>query len=140
MEFNMDVIDKARELGALIQRDARYAAYVKAKEESDGDSGLQMMIREFNLKRLQLNGEMTKPDKDSEKLNGFDADIKKLYAEIMDNPNMKAFNAAKDEMDDMLSQINAIITFSANGEDPSSCPSCQAGGCAGSCASCGGCG
>ncbi len=56
----------------------------------------------------------------------------------MVNPNMAAFNAAKNAMDGMLAEINNIITASANGEDPETCPS-QPSGCSGSCSTCGGC-
>ena len=55
----------------------------------------------------------------------------------MANENMKQFTVAKDGMDEMLSQINMIITMSANGEDPETC-SAEAS-CSGDCCSCGGC-
>lgn len=57
-------------------------------------------------------------DKDAEKLKDLDEKIKKMYNEIMQNPSMKAFDKAKNDMDEMLSQINNIITMSANGEKP----------------------
>jgi hypothetical protein len=55
----------------------------------------------------------------------------------MSKPNMVAFNQAKGEMDRMLAEINNIITASANGEDPETCPAQP--GCSGECSSCGGC-
>lgn len=134
----MDVIEKTRELGKLIQQDERYAAYVKAKELNDNDEALQKLIGEFNMKRVSLNTEMSKETRDSEKLTSLDTEIKTLYNDIMNNENMKKFNDAKNEMDDMLSQINMVITMSANGEDPETCPT-QVSSCGGSCASCGGC-
>lgn len=134
----MDVIAKARELGKLIQEDERYSAYLAAKENNDKDEELQKLISEFNAKRYELNMEMSKEDKDSEKLKELDGVIKNLYGEIMVNPNMAEFNAAKNAMDGMLSEINNVITASANGEDPETCPS-KPTGCSGSCASCGGC-
>lgn len=134
----MDVIEKARELGKLIQADERYAKYLAAKEKNDKDEELQKLISEFTAKRYMLNMEMSKEDKDADKLKELDGVIKNLYGEIMVNPNMAEFNAAKNAMDGMLSEINNIITASANGEDPETCPS-KPTGCSGSCASCGGC-
>lgn len=137
----MNAIDMARELGKLIQQDERYAAYYKAQDVNDKDEALQEMINEFNMKRVKLNTEMSKSDKDSEKLAELDAEIKSLYGNIMANENMAAYNTAKNAMDGLLSQINMIITLSANGEDPETCPSEQpSGGCGGSCSSCSGCG
>ena len=137
--FTMNVIDKARELGKMIQEDERYAAYIKAKEANDGDSELQQMINEFQMKRVELNAEMAKDDRSAERLTALDNEIKSLYGTIMGNKNMLEYNEAKTAMDDLLTQINVIITYSANGEDPMTCPTEEPGGCGGSCSTCGGC-
>lgn len=134
----MDVVSMARELGKLIQQDERYGAYVKAKELNDKDEELQKLIHEFETKRYELNMEMSKTDKDADKLKELDGVIKNVYGEIMVNPSMAAFNKAKNAMDGMLAEINNVITASANGEDPETCPS-QPSGCSGSCSTCGGC-
>ncbi len=131
------VIEMTRELGKLIQQDARYKAYVSAREKNDNDPELQKMISEFNDLRVELAGEMSKDDKDAEKLTQLDDDIKNLYGSIMGSELMMEFEAAKAEMDSMLSQINTVITQCANGEDPDTCPVTT--GCTGSCESCAGC-
>lgn len=135
----MDAVSMARELGKLIQQDERYKAYVNAKEVNDKDEELQKLISDFEMKRYELNMEMTKTDKDADKLKELDGVIKNLYGEIMVNPSMAQFNVAKNAMDGLLAEINNIITASANGEDPETCPSKPSGGCSGSCSSCGGC-
>ena len=132
-----NVIEKTRELGKLIQQDARYKAYVAAREKNDNDPELQKMISEFNDLRTELAGEMAKDDKDAEKLTQLDDDIKTLYGNIMGSELMMEFETAKAVMDTMLSQINTVITQCANGEDPDTCPVTT--GCTGSCDSCAGC-
>ena len=136
----MNVIDKARELGVMIQQDERYTAYYAAKEANDKDEALQGMINEFNMKRMQLNSEMSKEERNEEKLGELDDKIKSLYGEIMANENMARYNKAKSAMDSLLNQINMVITYSANGEDPMTCP-CEevTVNCSGSCSTCGGC-
>lgn len=135
----MTVIEKARELGVMIQQDERYAAYYAAKEANDKDEALQNTINEFNMKRLQLNSEMSKEERDEQKLSELDDAIKSIYGEIMANENMSRYNAAKNAMDALLNQINMVITYSANGEDPMTCPVENTSGCSGSCSTCGGC-
>jgi len=132
----MDVIQMARELGKKIQADERYIAYQNAKIANDKDEKLQKLISEFNISRVKLNTEISKDDKDTDMIKELDEEIKNLYGDIMINPNMIAFNEAKNAMDDMLSQINTVITSSANGEDPETCATSA---CTGSCATCGGC-
>lgn len=135
----MTIIEKTRELGMMIQQDERYAAYNLAKEANDADEDLQQMINDFNLLRMNLNAEMSKPDKNSEKIASYDVKIKERYREIMENPNMINFTKAQNAMNALLGQINNIITYSANGEDPMTCPA-ESSSCSGSCEECGGCG
>lgn len=133
----MDIIEQTRALGKMIQEDKRYIAYCTARDKNDEDQELQKLIGEFNIKRLDLNTEMSKDEKDTEKLKELDNTIKELYGQIMANDSMAAFNNAKTEMDSLLSQINNIITMSANGEDPQTCNPVSS--CGGSCSSCSGC-
>ncbi|MCD7730216.1 MAG: YlbF family regulator [Oscillospiraceae bacterium] len=136
----MTIIDKARELGAMLQQDERYAEYYAAKAQNDKDENLQNMINEFNMKRMQLNNEMSKEQRDEDKLNELDDAIKSLYGTIMANENMERYNKAKTAMDSLLNQINMVITYSANGEDPMTCPCDEVSvNCSGSCSTCGGC-
>lgn len=134
----MTVIELTRELGKALQQDARYAAYYAAKEANDNDSELQQLITDFNMGRSSLNQEMSKAEKNPEKIAKINEEVRNLYGKIMGNPNMVAYNSAKADMDDLLNQINTIITLCANGEDPATCEA-KAHSCSGSCSTCGGC-
>ncbi len=134
----MDIIELTRELGKAIQADDRYIAYNLARQANDEDEQLQNLIGAFNLKRLELNMEAGKQDKNQEHIAELDSVIKDLYKQIMENPKMKVYNATKTAMDDLLNQINTIITMSANGADPATCDVTTAS-CSGDCGSCGGC-
>lgn len=136
----MTVIDKARELGKMIQADERFISYTLAKETNDSDEALQMMINEFNDLRMNLNAQMSKNDKDSEKIAALDVRIKEQYQKIMSNENMIRYTQARNEMDNLMSQINTILAYSANGEDPETCSAVNPSACGGNCTSCGGCG
>ena len=107
----MDVIEMARELGKAIQQDERYKRIDAAKKANDEDIQLQELIVKFKLKEL--------------------------YAEVMANPNMVEFNAAKGEVDVMMNFISEILYGSVNGENPDTIE--MQTGCGGNCASCGGC-
>lgn len=135
----MNVIEVARELGKALQADERYKAYLIAKEKNDNDKELQDIIGEFNLKRVALGQEMSQQEKNQEKIASLNEEIKHLYAKIMQNPNMTEYHRAKESIDKILDQINTILTFSANGEDPATCPDTMSSGCSGSCSSCSGC-
>ena len=59
-----------------------------------------------------------------------------LYEQIMQNDCMKAYNAAKQEVDAAMRFVNQILAAAVNGEDPDTITEES---CGGDCASCGGC-
>ncbi len=132
----MNVIELTRELGKAIQADPAYAAYNAARQKNDADEELQKLIGEFNMGRMQLNREMSKTDKDQDKIAEMNLKIRELYGKIMENPNMVAFNEAKSDFDDLMIRVNGILQLCANGQDPETC---EPSNCTGSCSTCGGC-
>lgn len=134
----MDIIEMTRELGKAIQADDRYIAYTLAKQANDDDEKLQNLINAFNLKRMQLQMEIGKADKDNDKIQELNDVIKSSYSTIMDNPKMKVYQAAKEGLDELLNQVNTIISMSANGMDPDQI-NLEASSCTGNCSGCSGC-
>lgn len=138
----MDAIQAVRELGKTIQEDERYIEYAKAKKANDEDTELQNLIGEFNLIRQNAAMEYNKPEEeqDKEKLQKLNADMQEAYEKVMTNENMALFTVAKQGMDDLMNQVNTVLTLTLQGADPMTCPTTQSSGCTGSCATCGGCG
>ena len=133
----MDIIAMTRELGKALQTDDRYIAYMLAKQVNDEDKELQEQIDSFEKMRYDLSMEMTKENKDTDKIKELDEGIKATYNKIMSNKNMIVFTAAQKSLEQLVGNIQEIITMSANGEDPATCE--PSSGCTGSCATCGGC-
>lgn len=134
----MDIIQMAKDLGKAIQQDDRYLTLRLATQSNDEDQKLQDMIGAFNLKRVSLNQEVQKSDKDQEKMDQLDKEIKELYQQIMSSPKMIVYNGAKKEVDALMNYINRILVMSVNGEDPDSVEMSDTS-CSGSCSTCGGC-
>ena len=133
----MDIIEMARELGKALQTDDRYIAYMLAKQVNDADEELQKDIDSFEKMRYDLSMELTKENKDTDRVKELDDNIKETYNKIMSNKNMIVFSAEQKTLEQLVGNIQEIITMSANGEDPATCE--PASGCTGSCATCGGC-
>lgn len=133
----MDIIKMARELGKAIQQDDKVIAYNLARQHNDSDEKLQELIGKFNLKRLELNNVLGKAERDTDRIAQLDKEIKEIYAEVMNNPNMIAYNTTKQEVDRMMNFVTQILTGSVNGEDPDSIE--EQTGCSGSCEGCSGC-
>lgn len=134
----MDVIQMTRELGKAIQQDDRYIAYSLAKQVNDDDKELQADIAEFEGLRNDMRDAMSGENPDFDRINAIDKETKSLYNKIMSNPNMIAFSSAQTALEELVTNINQIISLCANGEDPDTCEIPK--GCSGNCSACGGCG
>lgn len=133
----MDIIELAREIGRKIQSDDIYLKLKVAKQNSDEDKYLQDLIGDFNLKRIAINNETAKENRDNKKIQELNTELREVYSKIMKNENMTAYNIAKQEMDSVLKRVTAIIMQSAEGEDPETTDYEES--CTGSCSSCSGC-
>lgn len=132
-----NIIEKTRELAKLIQADPAYKNLMDAKERNDNDQELQDLIGKFNLKRIELNQAMSESERNQDKINAADAELKEIYQKIMTNENMLAYDKATNEMSLIMNKINRIISGAANGEDPDTIDT--EASCTGSCSSCSGC-
>ncbi len=133
----MDIIELSRELGRKIQQEESYLAYQAANKACESDEALQALIGEFNLKKLALNEKISAPEQDKDAVAALNTEMRKIYADIMVNENMIKLNQSKSEFDTIINRVFAIVSNSANGEDPNTTdyqPSCS-----GSCSSCSGC-
>ena len=134
----MDIIAKARELGKMIQQEKTYIALQKAQANADADMELQNLIGDFNVKRMAINNEASKADRDQDKLTQLNTEMRELYSKIMSNENMIAYNDAKEAFDMVATRVLAIVQQSAEGADPETADYTQSS-CSGSCSTCGGC-
>lgn len=133
----MDLIALARQMGHAIQEEKAYKDLRTAQTAADNDKELQDLIGEFNLKRMAINNEACKEERDEEKLRSLNEEMRASYTKIMQNENMIAYNDAKTALDTVMQRVMAIITQSAEGEDPDTTdfsPSCTH-----DCSTCGGC-
>ena len=134
----MDMIEMAREIGREIQNDDRYLALRLASQSADEDVALQGLIGEFNLKKLAINNEAGKAERDEEKLQTLNKELRTLYREIMENEKMKVYQTTKRELDGLVQRITSIITLCAEGENPETADY-DPSACTGNCGTCGGC-
>jgi cell fate (sporulation/competence/biofilm development) regulator YlbF (YheA/YmcA/DUF963 family) len=129
----MDIIEKAQELGQALMNDEKVKRLQISMVDNDNDFELQKLIGEFNLKRIALNEELKKDDKDGEKTKMFEQEVKDQYQKVMENASMSEYNNAKTAVDEIVQHINSIIQVSISGEAPDE--GCSGGGCS-SCAGC----
>ena len=67
-------------------------------------------------------------------MNGFDKEFRDVYTEVMLNENMKNYENARQDVDDMMNYVMQLLSMVVNGEDPETCdPAKMQSECSGSC-------
>lgn len=134
----MDLIQMAREMGKVLQASEEYKRLNEARLANDNDAQLQADLEAFQMARVKLSAAMQAENRNDDEIKRLNAELKSIYTTVMGNPNMLAFNVAKQELDDLLNGVTAILMASVNGEDPDTCEA-HPSSCGGDCGSCGGC-
>ncbi len=134
----MDLIALTRQLGAAIQQDERYLKFQKVQQANEGDAPLNELMQRIQMVHMSYQHEASKEDKNEQKLDAYDREFNELYTKVMANPNMQAYEEAREEMDDLMRYITEILTLCVRGEDPATCEPEQQEDCGCDCGSCGG--
>ena len=123
-----NIMEKARELGELIQSSEEMARVKRAEIAQDADENAKNALKEFNMQRMNLardmqNGTISREDAIEKNNKAFD----ELLA---NNEVIKEYIDAKSALDSIVNQVNQILNFYITGQDPS---------CTHDCSTCGGC-
>ena len=124
----MDIFEKTRELGEMIQVCEEMKAVKAAELAQSEDETAQTLMKEFNLSRMNLardmqSGKITREEAIKKNDEAFEEICKK-------SETIRNFIDAKKAFDEVLSQVNQILNFYITGQDPN---------CTHDCSTCGGC-
>lgn len=124
----MTLLEKAHELGEMIQESPEMQALKAAEAAQEEDTEAQELLKAFNLKRMNLVRDMQAEKitrEEATKLNS------EAFSEMVEgSATIKAYVEAKKDFDAVVQQINGIINFYITGQDPN---------CTHDCSTCGGC-
>jgi len=127
-----EIIELAKKMGQMLKDSEEFKKYEEVKARYETDSELQMQIGEFNLRKMAVMNEMEKEDKDNEKFERLQNEMREAYKVAMSNPLMGEFMKTKESFESLVNNVYSIINFQITGEtgscDKSNCASCG-GGC-----------
>ncbi len=126
-----EIIEKAKELGALLQSSEQIMKYNAAKAAYDQDEAVQKLVQEFNLHRMTMMSLSDAEEQEPERIAEIEERIKGVYEKIMANEKMIAMQEAAKAVKELMGQVNGVISFYVTGEEPT--------GCTHDCSTCGGC-
>ena len=116
----MELNKLARELGKAIQKDERYLKLEKCIEANEKDEALNELMAKIQLTQMTYQKE-AQGEPEPKKMQELENEFNALYTEVMQNENMKNYEKARAEIDEMMNYIVEILTLCVNGEDPDTC-------------------
>lgn len=124
----MDIFEKTRELGQMIQESEEMKRMKAADAAQLADEEAQKLLQEFNLQRMNLARDMQEgkmPKEEAVKKNN-----EAFEKMVSSSETIKEYVDAKKAFDAMISKINGVLNFYITGQDPD---------CTHNCSTCGGC-
>jgi len=121
----------AAELGKKIKDDPRIDALNKAKTAYETDEQLYAYMNEYNAQQEAISEEAGKETPDSEAIAKMQGRIDELYKLIVTSETFNALSEAQMAVNELMENVNNIITFNITGELPSCTHDCSS--CGGSC-------
>jgi len=126
-----EIIEKAKELGAMLQASEQMKRYNASKLAFEADEEVQNLVKEYNLQRMNMMNVLEEEDADGSRMAELEERIKAIYEKVMAAPTMVEMQAAGQALQELVGQINGVISFYVTGEEPTSCTH--------DCSTCGGC-
>ena len=126
-----EIIEKAKELGAMLQASEQMKRYNASKLAFEADEEVQNLVKEYNLQRMNMMNVSEEEDADGSRMAELEERIKAIYEKVMAAPTMVEMQAAGQALQELVGQINGVISFYVTGEEPT--------GCTHDCSTCGGC-
>ena len=106
---NKDIFALATELGNALKADERLIRLENAKKAYQEDGELQKMMVEYEVQQRALQGEITKPERDTVFIDIIQNRIDELYNAIMGHPVFAELNEAQSDVNDLMNSVNNTI-------------------------------
>lgn len=127
----MEIFELAAELGKKLKEDARLVRLELARVAYEADEEIMKMTEEYAVQQQAMQREAMAENRDDAAIEAINERIEALYDAIVATEGYKQLEAAQNEVNDLMSAVNATINAQITGEQP--------GGCTHNCASCSGC-
>ena len=131
--MSQQVIDKAKELAAIIAQSPEYIAMRATEDAAGQDETLKEMFRQYDSIHRDIEEATLKNDPDFDKIGSLTRDLDEVQQQIKAQPLYQALQQARKGFSDMMGQVNAELSSVLN-------PGGSQGGCSGNCSACSGCG
>ncbi len=125
-----EILDKANELGSMLANSNELKHFRAMEEVFYSDEEAQNVLNTYQQKREDIGNKMRETDLSPEALRAFQEQLQACMAELTANKIVNDYLEAKSAFNQIITQVNGIISYCIQGEEK---------GCNGSCSGCHGC-
>jgi len=116
--YTMEVMEIAAMLGAKIKEDPRIVRLNNARANYEQDANLITAMVEYNAQQTALTEEYKKAEADKEIISAIEKRLEELYNTITTSAAFIEYNAAQEEVNAFMNEVNEEITYQITGERP----------------------
>ena len=144
MMGNNEIITLAKQLGEALKSCEEYKAFCETRDAMRQNVVLKEQLDEFKVQKSVLEVEKEKGEPDEHVVDVLSARLEVLYKQITENPQMKAYTKAEEDLNLLMNAVNMTISSYIGAEEYTSDAGDMddedgEGGCTHNCSTCRGC-
>lgn len=128
-----EIIEKAGELGTMIAESEERKRVTEASDKMNANEEAVNLLKTYNDNRKAATEKLRGTNPSKEELKEFKDYVQKEFEKVAENPLIAEYIEASREFDNMVQQVNAVLSYFITGEENSG------SGCSGNCSSCSSC-
>ena len=130
------ILEIAKQLGDALKNSMEYRLFVKNRDEMRANADLKAKLDEFKVQKTLLDIESEKEEKDDHVIDIVNERVEKLYKEIMEFPEMIAYQKSEDDLNLLMNAVNMTISSFIGAEEYAANLAAEAGECTHDCSHC----
>ena len=140
---NNEIITLAKQLGEALKNCEEYKTFCETRDAMRQNIVLKEQLDEFKVQKSVLEVEKEKAEPDEHVVNVLSARLEVLYKQITEDPQMKAYSKAEEDLNLLMNAVNMTISSYIGAEEYTSEADADdedgEGGCTHNCSTCRGC-
>ena len=127
----MEIMELAAKLGQAIKADERIAKMNDAREAYEKDEKIGELMAEYAAQQNALAEAYQLDPADTAVVSAIEGRLQAIVTEVTTNASFVALNAAQEEVNKLMQEVNEEIEFQITGQRPSCTHDCSTcgGGC-----------
>lgn len=143
MMGNNEIITLAKQLGEALKNCEEYKTFCETRDAMRQNIVLKEQLDEFKVQKSVLEVEKEKAEPDEHVVDVLSARLEVLYKQITEDPQMKAYSKAEEDLNLLMNAVNMTISSYIGAEEYTSEADADdedgEGGCTHNCSTCRGC-